>query len=181
MELLEKKTKGPNGAPFPFKTFARGMKAQFLKMLNEIDGVGNFEWEKISLIEGWENAMMNRANRLDRGDPTGSNFLGESKLPKWSSSHQVKCPIQNTKQAPMRVMTYHDPFLITDGDGKVGCPALDISGAWLVSLQKMIRIIDFPLKEKVFIFVFEQKKGFPFLNERKRGWDRDILNHRSLR
>jgi len=80
----------------------------------------------------------------------------------------------------MGVTMNNHPLPFFDGNTGVEGSPRDMFGGFAVFLKEGLNILN-PLLEEVFIFVFEQKKDFPFLGERERGWDRDVLDHWSLR
>ena len=77
----------------------------------------------------------------------------------------------------MGVAAHDDPLSISDGDGGMKSPPTDIRGGFAVSCQIVIRVFDPLLEEKIFILLFDKKKGLSFLDQGKRGRDRDICGH----
>jgi hypothetical protein len=65
VELAEKEASGADRFPFGRKLFRRRLRADLLKILNQIDGLGYFQREKIGLIEQRTEAM-DSADRLYR-------------------------------------------------------------------------------------------------------------------
>jgi hypothetical protein len=75
VEFPEEKTSGSNRFSFEGEVYTRRVRPDFLKILNQILGIGDFQREKVSLIEGPQNESMDSRNGLDCRNSAGSNLL----------------------------------------------------------------------------------------------------------
>jgi hypothetical protein len=74
---------------FKEKVFTNRMGAEFLKILDQVLGTGDFQRQKIGLIEKGENGSIDSSNGLDCRDPTGSDFLRQGQFSKGSGTEEI--------------------------------------------------------------------------------------------
>ena len=77
----------------------------------------------------------------------------------------------------MRISADDHPLSIFQGDRGVKGSALEVMRSLTVFLEERFSVFNSLLKEIVFIFLFDKEKGFPSLNDGKRGRNQDGLEH----
>jgi hypothetical protein len=75
MKLAKKNASRADGSSFKEKLFMRGVRTDLLKILNQIDGLWDFQRKKRGFVEREENESMDGPDRLYRWDSTGNNLL----------------------------------------------------------------------------------------------------------
>ena len=82
MEFSKEKSSRSDQVSFKSDVFPRWPSRDFPKILNQVPGIGDFQREKVSLIERPENRSMDGSNGLNGWNSGGSNLLCDGEFPK---------------------------------------------------------------------------------------------------
>ena len=98
VKLSDEKADGSNRFPLRGKVFTGGMRSDFAKILHQIHSPGDFQGEKISLVEWKEDAMVDGADGGDRRNSTGSDFFCQGEFPERSRPEEIEISCDGSQQ-----------------------------------------------------------------------------------
>ncbi len=80
VKLPQEKASRSDHLSFRKKGFMSRMNFQFLKILNQIDRLRDFQREEAGLVKWGENDPVSGSNGLDRRETTGSDFFNQGSV-----------------------------------------------------------------------------------------------------
>jgi len=170
-----------NDFSFEEEVFANRMGTDFLERLDQVLSTGDFQRQKIGLIEKREGRPVDSPDGLDGWDSTRSDFLRQNQFSKGSGTKEIDITSEGSEYSSMRILADDHPFSTIDGNRGVGGSTAEISSVLEMCFEKGWYILDPLLKKGLSVLFSEKQEGPVFLNERKRGGDGDISKHFSFR